>query len=114
MTPAKTSIHSAASLARAVRAREITAVEATRSALRKIDRHNGLLNCFTTLLRDSALAQAENVDRRLAAGEDPGPLCGVPFAVKDLFDLAGVTTRAGSKIHAQSPRRRGTPPSWNA
>jgi AtzE family amidohydrolase len=103
MTPAKTSIHNAASLARAIRAREITAVEATRSALRKIDRHNPLLNCFTTLLRDSALEQAESVDRRLAAGEDPGPLCGVPFAVKDLFDLAGVSTRAGSKIHAGSP-----------
>src|SRR5437899_7721447 len=100
MTPAKTSSQGAASLARAVRAGHISAVEATTARLRKIDRCDGLLNCFTTVLRDSALAQAEDIDRRLAAGEDPGPLCGVPFAVKNLFDIARVTTKAGSKIHA--------------
>jgi len=103
MTPTQTSFPDAVSLARAVRAGDISAVEATAAALRKIDRHDGLLNCFTTVLRDSAMIQAADVDRRLAAGQDPGPLCGVPFAVKNLFDIAGVTTKAGSKIHAGYP-----------
>jgi AtzE family amidohydrolase len=103
MTPARISFPGAAALASAVRAGHISAVEATSAALYKIDQHDGLLNCFTTVLRDSALIQAADVDRRLAAGEDPGPLCGVPFAVKNLFDIAGVTTKAGSKIHAERP-----------
>jgi AtzE family amidohydrolase len=103
MTPIQTSFPDAVSLARAVRAGGISAVEATTAALRKIDRYDGSLNCFTAVLRDSALAQAADVDRRLAAGEDPGPLCGVPFAVKNLFDIGGVTTLAGSKIHAECP-----------
>jgi len=80
MTPTQTSFPDAVSLARAVRAGDISAVEATAAAFRKIDRHDGLLNCFTTVLRDSAMIQAADVDRRLAAGQDPGPLCGVPFA----------------------------------
>src|SRR5450755_1787973 len=103
MTPAQISFPDAAGLARAVRSGDLSAVEATRIALRKIDRYNDSLNCFTTVLRDSAMAQAAAVDRRLAVGEDPGPLCGVPFAVKNLFDIAGVTTTAGSKIHAEHP-----------
>jgi AtzE family amidohydrolase len=61
------------------------------------------LNCFTSVLRDSALVQAEAVDCRIAAGDDAGPLAGVPFAVKNLFDIGGVTTLAGSKIHAEKP-----------
>lgn len=93
----------AVSIARAVRAGEMSAVEATQTALDRIDRLDGALNCFTTVLRDSALAEAADVDQRVAAGEDPGPLCGVPFAVKNLFDLRGVTTTAGSKIHAERP-----------
>jgi AtzE family amidohydrolase len=103
MIPAQVSFPDAVSLARAVRAGGITAVEATTAAISKIDRYDGLLNCFTTLLHDSALDQAADVDRRLAAGEDPGPLCGVPFAVKNLFDITGVTTKAGSTIHAERP-----------
>ena len=46
------------------------------------------------------------VDAMLARGEDPGPLAGVPFAVKNLFDIAGVVTRAGSKIDAERRARR--------
>jgi AtzE family amidohydrolase len=103
MTPTQTSFPGAASLAQAVRAGHTSALKATTDALRRIDRCDGLLNCFTAVLRDSALAQAAEVDRRLAAGEEPGPLCGVPFAVKNLFDIAGLTTVAGSKIHAERP-----------
>ena len=57
------------------------------------------------MLADSARAQAAEIDRRIAAGEDPGPLAGVPFAVKNLFDIAGITTIAGSKIQARRSRR---------
>src|SRR5260370_14785876 len=103
MTPAQSSFPGAASLAQAVRMDYASAVNATTDVLRRIDRFDGVLNCFTAVLRDSALAQAAEVDRRLAAGEDPGPLCGVPFAVKNLFDIAGLTTAAGSKIHAERP-----------
>jgi len=56
-------------------------------------------------LRDEAeaLAEAEAVEARLAAGEDPGPLAGVPFGVKNLFDVEGLTTLAGSTIFAERP-----------
>src|SRR5260370_28499263 len=103
MTPTQTSFPGAASLAQAVRAGQTSALKVTTDALCRIDRHDGLLNCFTAVLHDSALAQAAEVDRRLAAGEDPGPLCGVPFAVENLFDIAGLTTAAGSKIHTERP-----------
>ena len=71
--------------------------------LAAIERHEPVLNCFTTVLADTARHEAEALDRRIAAGETPGPLWGVPFAVKDLFDVAGVVTRAGSSILAADP-----------
>src|SRR4029077_16008562 len=58
---------------------------------------------FTAVLTESALRDAESVDAALAAGRTPGPLAGVPFAVKNLFDVAGLTTLAGSKINAGHP-----------
>ena len=71
--------------------------------LAAIERHDPVLNCFTTVLGESAQDEAEALDRRIAAGDTPGPLWGVPFAVKDLFDVAGVVTRAGSSILAADP-----------
>src|SRR5260370_41044648 len=103
MTPAQSSFPGAASLAQAVRTGYTSAVNATTDVLRRIDRFDGLLNCFTAVLRDSALAQAAEVDRRLAAGEDPGPMGRVPVAGKNPFDIAGLTTAAGAKIHAAPP-----------
>uniref|UniRef100_Q01TH7 Amidase n=1 Tax=Solibacter usitatus (strain Ellin6076) TaxID=234267 RepID=Q01TH7_SOLUE len=101
MTPALASFPDAAGLARIIRSGGLSAVEAVTMTLGKIDRYDRSVNCFTTVLRESALSDAAEIDRRLAAGEDPGPLCGVPFAVKNLFDIAGLTTLAGSKIHAE-------------
>ncbi|WP_267434941.1 AtzE family amidohydrolase [Sphingomonas sp. GM_Shp_1] len=63
----------------------------------------GALNAATRLLHGHALADAERVDARVAAGGDPGPLAGVPFAVKDLFDIAGETTTAGARQRAAAP-----------
>ncbi|MBI2685050.1 MAG: AtzE family amidohydrolase [Acidobacteria bacterium] len=103
MTITETTFATAAAQAAAVRSGGLSAVEATTAALIRIGRYDGLFNCFTALMQEPALAQAAEVDRRIAAGEDPGPLCGVPFAVKNLFDLEGLTTLAGSKIHASRP-----------
>ncbi len=90
----------ALALAADVRARRVTAREAAREAIEKIRARDPALNCFTAVLADSALRDADAVDAFLAAGRDPGPLAGVPFAVKNLFDIAGLATLAGSKINA--------------
>jgi AtzE family amidohydrolase len=95
--------YDAIGLAQAIRGRKLSAKESASAALEAIARQNSTLNCFTTILNDSALAQADLIDRRIAAREDPGPLAGVPFGVKNLFDIAGVTTIGGSKIHAEKP-----------
>ncbi|MBW4521547.1 MAG: AtzE family amidohydrolase [Scytolyngbya sp. HA4215-MV1] len=90
-------------IAETVRGREVSAKAVVAAALARIAAQNPRLNCFTTILADAALEQAEQIDRAISAGTDPGPLAGVPFAVKDLFDVAGVTTLAGSKINAERP-----------
>ena len=93
----------AIALSEEVRSGRLTALEVITICLLRIERFDSKLKCFTTVLADSARAQAAEIDRRVAAGEDPGPLAGVPFAVKNLFDVAGITTIAGSKIHAEKP-----------
>ena len=82
---------------------------AQRIAVETLDRiaAQGVLNAATRLLRDHALADAERVDAVVAAGGDPGPLAGVPFAVKDLFDIAGETTTAGARQRADAPAATG-------
>jgi AtzE family amidohydrolase len=93
----------ASAVAAAVHARRISARDAVAASLGAIGRLDADLNCFTAVLAESALEQAAQIDQRLARGEDPGPLAGVPFAVKNLFDIAGLTTLAGSRIHAENP-----------
>lgn len=93
----------ACSVAEQIRTKRMSATEAVSGALERIAKFDPDLNCFTTVLSDSAMADAAEIDRRIAGGEDCGPLAGVPFAVKNLFDIAGVTTVAGSKIHAENP-----------
>jgi AtzE family amidohydrolase len=90
----------ATGLAARVRRAELSAEAVTSAALARIRTHNPTLNCFTTVLYEQALADARRLDARIAAGEDPGVLAGVPVGVKDLFDVQGVVTRAGSKILA--------------
>ncbi|MDJ0617157.1 MAG: AtzE family amidohydrolase [Calothrix sp. MO_192.B10] len=93
----------AVSIATAVRDRKISAVEVTQAALTGITARNQELNCFTTITADTALQDAARVDREIAAGKNPGVLAGVPFAVKNLFDIRGITTLAGAKINAENP-----------
>ncbi|UJB70952.1 AtzE family amidohydrolase [Acaryochloris sp. 'Moss Beach'] len=92
----------AAQIARQVKAGECSATSIVEAALTHIasrEEHN----CFTTLLEASALANAATLDHKLAAGETVGLLAGVPFAVKNLFDIAGTVTLAGSKINQSHP-----------
>ena len=92
---------SAAEIARAVGAKEIAAAAVTEAALATIARRNPTLNAFTDVTAARARTQAAKVDSALAAGAAPGPLAGVPFAVKNLFDVAGLPTRAGSLINRE-------------
>ncbi len=89
----------AAALAELVRNRRLSARVAVETALEAIGSGNEALNCFTAILRERALETADAVDARLDAGGDPGPLAGVPFGVKNLFDVRGLPTLAGSKIN---------------
>jgi 1-carboxybiuret hydrolase len=90
-------------VAAAVRAGKTTAVAVTEAALARIAARNPRLNCFTAITAERALAAARAVDAKREGGGDPGPLAGVPFAVKNLFDLKGVVTLAGSRIDAERP-----------
>jgi aspartyl-tRNA(Asn)/glutamyl-tRNA(Gln) amidotransferase subunit A len=90
---------SAQEIAQAVAGRKMTALEATEAALARIARHDPILSSFTDVTADRARAKARAVDAALAAGQKVGPLAGVPFAVKNLFDVKGLPTRAGSKIN---------------
>ena len=90
-------------IAAAVKGGGLSAVEVAKAALARIAARDPALNSFTAVTEARALADARAVDARLARGEDPGPLAGVPFAVKNLFDVAGLVTIAGSKIDRERP-----------
>lgn len=96
-------IADAVAIATAIRSREASAKAVVTEVLDAIATQNPTLNCFTNVTAETALVDAERIDQAIAQGHDPGPLAGVPFAVKNLFDIAGVTTLAGSKINAENP-----------
>ena len=88
-------------VAAAVRSGAVSATEVVRAALARIEMLDSGLNCFTAVTAERALAEAASVDAARAAGRDPGALAGVPYAVKNLFDVAGLPTLAGSRINAE-------------
>jgi len=92
-----------AELARAVRTRRVAARELVALALDRIERLDGELGSVVALRAEEALAEAAALDERVAAGEDPGPLAGVPFLVKDIEDLAGMPTTWGSRLFEDAP-----------
>ena len=92
---------SALSLAASVRYGDITAIAATEAALGAIARIDAKLNSFTAVTAARARAEARAVDARRARGEPLPPLAGVPYAVKNLLNIAHLTTIAGSKVSAQ-------------
>ena len=89
-------------VAAAVRAREVSAREVATAAIDRITAENARLGAFTDPTFERALREADAVDAAVGAGDAP-PLAGVPFAVKNLFDIAGVVTRAGSLINRDNP-----------
>lgn len=83
---------------RRLRAGEVTAVALTRAALERIGRIDGSLHAFIRLSGDAALHAARQADAELEAGRDRGPLHGIPYAVKDVYDVAGLPTTCHSKL----------------
>ena len=92
-----------ADLAQQVCDRTLSARETTTAALDNIERLDGDLGAFVAVDGEAALAEARAVDERIAAGEDVGPLAGVPLAVKDLEDATGYVTSRGSAAFAGGP-----------
>ncbi|WP_431281713.1 AtzE family amidohydrolase [Humitalea sp. 24SJ18S-53] len=93
----------AQNIAADVRAGRRSAVSVAEAALAAVAAGNPRLNAFTHVDAARALATAAAIDATVAKGGDPGPLAGVPFAVKNLFDLEGISTLAGSKIERDAP-----------
>jgi len=90
--------YSASALAAMIRAGEVSAEAVLQAHIARIEALDPELNCFTDKTYSRAAAEAAAVDAMLARGAPVGPLAGVPFAVKNLFDITGLPTRAGSKI----------------
>ncbi len=93
----------AAEIAGAVQGGAATAVAVTEQALQRIARHDAVLNSFTAVTAERAIAKARAIDAAKTKGQPLGPLAGVPFAVKNLFDVKGISTLAGSKINRAHP-----------
>src|SRR5438552_4642307 len=95
---------SASDIAKAVIGRKTSALDVTEAALARIKQRDTILNSFTDVTAERARTRAKAVDAAIAAGQSVGPLAGVPFAVKNLFDVQGLSTRAGSKINRDLPK----------
>ena len=106
MRPGELLAGSAAAIAEAVRTHAVSASAMVEASLARIAAIDPAVNAFTDVVADRARGRAAALDRRLADGDgasDALPLAGVPFAVKNLFDVAGLTTRAGAKIERERP-----------
>jgi aspartyl-tRNA(Asn)/glutamyl-tRNA(Gln) amidotransferase subunit A len=89
---------SAREVAASVRSKERSAREVTETALAAVAGRDAELHAFLEVLGDEALAEADAVDAAIARGEDPGPLAGVPIALKDNLCTRGIPTTCASKI----------------
>jgi aspartyl-tRNA(Asn)/glutamyl-tRNA(Gln) amidotransferase subunit A len=83
-----------------LRAREWSAHELAQESLRRIREEQPRLNAFITVTEELALERARRADEELARGIERGPLHGIPYAMKDVFDMQGVLTTCGSRIFA--------------
>jgi len=98
---------SALEIARRIRSGEVSAVAVLAQTRAVIEAQDGSLNCFTATTFERAQREAAAIDARRSRGESLPPLAGVPYAVKNLFDVAGVTTLAGAKVNAGNPAAAG-------
>ena len=94
---------SALEIAAQVRTGRLSAVAVVEQVLADLAQRDPELNAVTRLPPERARHEAAAVDAAVAAGRDPGPLAGVPYGVKDLFDVAGLPTTAGSALYADAP-----------
>jgi 1-carboxybiuret hydrolase len=90
-------------IAQAVASRKLSALDVLEAVLARIGARDGVLNAFTDVTAERARAKARAIDAAIAAGQSVGPLAGVPFAVKNLFDVQDIATRAGAKINRDLP-----------
>ena len=95
-----------ATLLQAIASGERSAREVCDQALAHIEASDGAVNAFTEITAQRARAEADAVDARRARGEPLPPLAGLPYAVKNLFDIEGLTTLAGSRINQELPAAR--------
>src|SRR6187549_761806 len=86
--------------AAALRRGETSSLALTEECLRRIAQWDRSINSFITVLGEQALAQAAAADRELANGHDRGPLHGIPFSLKDIFDVRGTATTAASRLRS--------------
>ena len=91
---------SIARAAQALRARECSPLELTQAYLQRIETLDPRVNAYITVTAERARADARRATDELAAGNSRGPLHGIPMALKDLYETAGIRTTGGGKIHA--------------
>src|SRR5215472_8893172 len=87
-----------AEVSQAVQKKEVSPLDLTQACLNEIERRNSELNAFITVTAESALAEARKAEAEIVRGEWKGPLHGIPLAVKDLAETAGVRTTAASAV----------------
>ena len=104
MSQAPLHYRSITSLAAMLRSGEMTPTALTEGLLERIEDLNGTLNAFNLVTADRAMAEAKAAETLLASGRDLGPLHGIPYAVKDLFDVVGLPTTAGSRTLDTAPK----------
>ncbi|GAB7058098.1 MULTISPECIES: amidase [unclassified Paenibacillus] len=85
-------------LAHMVKTKKVSPVELVRHYLEVIDKKDGEIKAWVTVLEDQAIEQAKSIEQKIMAGEDAGSLAGVPFSVKDIFFTKGIKTTCGSKV----------------
>ena len=81
-----------------LQSKQLSPVELTKAFLDRIEAVDGGLHSYVTLLPDSAIQEAQAAEKAIQAGEYRGPLHGIPIALKDLYDTAGIRTTAQSKV----------------
>ena len=86
-----------------LRYKQFSAGELARRTLARIAQDDPQINAFTEVTEARMLAEAARIDALIAAGERLPPLAGVPYAVKNLFDIEGVTTLAGAELFSKAP-----------
>jgi aspartyl-tRNA(Asn)/glutamyl-tRNA(Gln) amidotransferase subunit A len=104
--PDMTSLATISELSQRIRRKDASPVEITRECLRRIEQVNSRLNAFITVMAESALAEAHIAEEEILRGQWRGPLHGIPVALKDLIDTAGVRTTAASALHRDRVPRK--------